>query len=131
MNFRFAPPLSKSPFVPAEAGTQGPRTRPKNWVPASAGTNGIRGDASSARLALVLDLAHLGVHGHVLAPALRKPHAGLEIVTARRALRRLLHLLRPFAERIAEPGGLGLELGQAELLPDHLGALHVFLLWQR
>jgi hypothetical protein len=39
--FRFALPLNQSPFVPAEAGTQGPRTRPKNWVPASAGTNGI------------------------------------------------------------------------------------------
>src|SRR5262249_53402072 len=39
--FRSAPPSNQSPFFPAEAGTQGPRTRPKNWVPASAGTNGI------------------------------------------------------------------------------------------
>src|SRR5262249_9075915 len=37
----------------AEAGTQGPRTRPKNWVPASAGTNGIerRSEFSSSRAA--------------------------------------------------------------------------------
>src|SRR5262245_31594672 len=39
--FRFAPPLTQSPFVPAKAGTRGPRTLPKYWVPASAGTNGI------------------------------------------------------------------------------------------
>src|SRR5262249_17372732 len=30
-----------NPSLTTEAGTQGPRTRPKNWVPASAGTNGI------------------------------------------------------------------------------------------
>jgi hypothetical protein len=39
--FRFAPPLNQSPLVPAKAGIQGLRTRPKCWVPASAGTNGI------------------------------------------------------------------------------------------
>jgi hypothetical protein len=39
--FRFALPLNQTPFVLAEAGTQGPRTWPKSWVPASAGTNGI------------------------------------------------------------------------------------------
>src|SRR5262249_49998484 len=62
--FRLARPLNQAPFVSrsrmfptsatqihgrtrvnpsstAKAGTQGLRTRPKNWVPASAGTNGI------------------------------------------------------------------------------------------
>src|SRR5215831_18786651 len=55
--FRFAPPLNKSPFVPAEAGTQGPRTRPKNWVPASAGTNGNKFKLSSSRSAALNDVA--------------------------------------------------------------------------
>src|SRR6267142_267405 len=32
--------LNRLPFVPAEAGTQEPRTRPKSWVAAFAGTNG-------------------------------------------------------------------------------------------
>src|SRR5262245_52307289 len=47
--FRFAPPLNQSPFVPAEAGTQGPRTRPKSWVPR--GRTELRGDCkvSSSR----------------------------------------------------------------------------------
>src|SRR5215475_505209 len=50
--FRFVPPLNQSPFVPAEAGTQGPRIRPKDWVPASAGTNGIKRRFNSTHLAL-------------------------------------------------------------------------------
>src|SRR5215470_3714497 len=90
-----------------------------------------RARQSLQQLVLLLDLAHLGIHGHVLAAALGKAHAGLEIVAAGRALRRLLHFLRPFAERIAEPRRLWLELGQPELLPDHLGALHVFALRER
>ena len=32
--------LQQSPLIPAKAGIQGPRLRPKNWVPASAGTSG-------------------------------------------------------------------------------------------
>ena len=61
--FRFAPPLNQSPFVPAEAGTQEPRTRPKNWVPASAGTNGIkrRFKLSSSRSSWLVDATMFGV----------------------------------------------------------------------
>src|SRR5262245_41747655 len=52
MKLRFAPTSNQSPFVPAEAGTQGPRAPPKSWVPASAGTNGIRRHSNSAHLPL-------------------------------------------------------------------------------
>src|SRR5262249_2846447 len=51
MNLRLAQPLNQSPFVPAEAGTQGPRIRLENWVPASAGTNGVERRFNSAHLA--------------------------------------------------------------------------------
>src|SRR5437870_12998884 len=47
------------------------------------------------------------------------------------ALRRLVPLRQPVAERIAEPGRLRAQLRQAELLPDFPGALHVFALGQR
>src|SRR5262249_4351607 len=42
------------PFVPAQAGTQKPRTRSKNWVPASAATNGdwFNGSANLIHFAL-------------------------------------------------------------------------------
>ena len=69
--------------------------------------------------AALLDAADLGVHA-------ARPCAGaspaccrvVEIIAARRALRRLVELRRPLAERIAEPRRLRLELRQAELLPD-------------
>src|SRR5258706_8833820 len=72
---------------------------------------------------LLLQVAHLGVHLHVLATALDEKLSGLEVVAFYRELCRLLQLVRPFAERVAEPGRLGLELGQSKLFPDGLGAL--------
>src|SRR5437773_2322065 len=72
--------------------------------------------------------ANLGVHLHVLAAALDEKLAGLEIVAFHRELRSALQLVRPLAERVAEPRRFGFELGQAQLLPDHLRALHVLAL---
>src|SRR5262245_40489794 len=57
---RFAPAVSQSPFIPAKAGIQGPRTRPRNWVPASAGTSGIWRQFKSSRLTLAHKLLGLG-----------------------------------------------------------------------
>src|SRR5882672_2887220 len=57
--------------------------------------------------------------------------AVLQIVPFDRALRRLVPLRQPVAERIAEPRRLRAQLRQPELLPDFLCALHVFLLRQR
>ena len=70
-------------------------------------------------------------------PTVSRHHALLErvgvvqVVAARGALRHGVEFLAPFAERVAEPGRLGLELRQAELFPDLFGALHVFALGQR
>src|SRR6266581_82431 len=47
------------------------------------------------------------------------------------ALRRLVPLRQPVAERVAEPRRLRAELRQAELLPDSPRALHVLALGQR
>src|SRR5215211_9225522 len=50
-----------------------------------------------------LDVANLGVHAHVLAPPLFLDFSALEIVAARGALGRLVELIRPLAQGIAEP----------------------------
>ena len=69
---------------------------------------------------------------HVAAPALLQRLGVVEIVAARGARAAMAsNSWRPLAERIAEPRRLRLELRQAELLPDHLGALHVLALGQR
>src|SRR6266849_5801132 len=78
-----------------------------------------------------LKVANLGIHPHVLAPALDEQLARLEVVAVHGELRRALELVRPFAERVTEPRRFGLELGQAQLLPDYLRALHVLALGQR
>src|SRR5712692_3839213 len=78
-----------------------------------------------------LYVANLGIHPHVLAAALGEEFPGLEIIALYRKLRRALELVGPFAERVPEPRRLGLELGQAQLLPDFLRALHVLALGQR
>src|SRR5206468_10550019 len=82
-------------------------------------------------LTRLLQVANLGIHPHVLAPALGEELARLEIVAFHGKLGRALELVRPFTERVAEPRRLGLELGQAQLLPDYLRALHVLALGQR
>src|SRR4051812_12815597 len=48
-----------------------------------------------------------------------------------RALRGVVPLRQPVAERVAVPGRLRTQLRQSELLPDGLRALHVLLLRQR
>src|SRR5262245_65792239 len=40
MNFRFCTTIEPISVHSRESGNPGPRTRPKSWVPASAGTNG-------------------------------------------------------------------------------------------
>src|SRR3989441_7326483 len=77
-----------------------------------------------------LKVANLGIHAHVLAAALDEELPGLEIIAFHGKLRRALELVGPFAERIAETPRLGLELRQAQLLPDFLRALHVLALGQ-
>src|SRR5206468_7209379 len=47
------------------------------------------------------------------------------------ALRRLVPLWQPVAERVAEPRRLRAQLRKPKLLPDFLRTLHVFLLRQR
>src|SRR5258708_20054198 len=54
----------------------------------------------------------------------------VEVAAFDGALRRLVPLRQPVAERIPEPRRLRSELRQAELLPDFPGALHVFALGQ-
>src|SRR5690349_21076804 len=51
---RFAPPLSRSPFIPAKAGIQGPRIRPRTGSPLPRGRTELRGDSNSSHLALGL-----------------------------------------------------------------------------
>src|SRR6266849_8907371 len=57
--------------------------------------------------------------------------AALSVAAFDGALRRLVPLRQPVAERIPEPRRLRAELRQAELLPDFPGTLHVFALGQR
>src|SRR5882757_5257851 len=52
--FGSAPPLNRSPLIPAKAGIQKPRARPKNWVAASATELG------STRVRHSFDLAEVG-----------------------------------------------------------------------
>src|SRR5215216_7259229 len=78
-----------------------------------------------------LDVANLGVHAHVLAPPLFLDFSALEIVAARGALGRLVELVRPFAQGIAEPWSFRRKLGQTELFPQDFGALHVLSLGKR
>src|SRR3974377_807471 len=73
----------------------------------------------------------LGLGLQSLAAQLFADAAILEIAALRRALRRLVPLRQPIAERIAEPGRLRAQRSHTELLPDCLGTLHVFLFGQR
>src|SRR2546422_4886022 len=57
--------------------------------------------------------------------------AVLEVAALDGALRRVLPLRQPVAERVAVPGRLRAQLRQAEVLPELLRALHVFALGQR
>src|SRR5215475_2119320 len=49
---RFVPPLDQSPFIPAKAGIQGPRTQPSTGSPLPRGRAELRGDPNSSHLAL-------------------------------------------------------------------------------
>src|SRR5262249_13989300 len=59
--FRFAPPLNQSPFVPAEAGTQGGELGQRTGSPLPRGRTESRGDSSSTHRALggLASLRHL------------------------------------------------------------------------
>src|SRR6185437_5811695 len=74
---------------------------------------------------LTFEITDLGVHADILAAALSDHLARDEIIALHRALGGFVELFRPFAERIAVPGLLGLQRRQAELFPDLLGALHI------
>src|SRR2546423_11182106 len=85
-----------------------------------------------ARLGRLLgDVAHFGVHAHIVAPALFKELAGFEVIALGGALGRLIHFIGPFSERMAEPWGFRFEFQQSQLLPNDLGALHEFALGKR
>jgi hypothetical protein len=45
--FWFAPSLNQSPFIPAKAGIQKPKTPPKNWAPLSRGRTELESDSKS------------------------------------------------------------------------------------
>src|SRR6266568_2201303 len=57
--------------------------------------------------------------------------AVLEVAALDGALRRLVPLRQPVAERVAVPGRLRAQLRQPELLPEFSRALHVFLFGER
>src|SRR5262245_21997783 len=71
------------------------------------------------------------IHRDVGAPLVCKIFAELEIVAAGRHLGLPFQLLRPVSEVVAVPGWLRRERGQAQPLPDRLGALHELALRQR
>src|ERR1700741_327315 len=73
----------------------------------------------------------LGLGLAAFSPLLLADLAVLEVTPFDRALRRLVPLRQPVAQRIAEPGGLRAKLGQSQLLPDFPRALHVLFLRQR
>jgi hypothetical protein len=50
--FRFAPPLNQSPFIPAKAGIQWPGTLPRLGPRFRGGRTELRGDSNSSHLAL-------------------------------------------------------------------------------
>src|SRR5258707_2525830 len=57
--------------------------------------------------------------------------AVLDVAAFDGALRRLVPLRQPVAERIAVPGRLRAQLRQPELFPEFSRALHVFLFGER
>src|SRR5262249_17306348 len=67
---------------------------------------------------VVVERSHLGVHGHVIAPALGAPLARLPVLALHRALGLGFQVLVPFAEIVAVPRHLGPEPGQSQLFPD-------------
>jgi hypothetical protein len=68
--------LNQSPFIPAKAGIQGPRTRPKTGSPLPRGRTELRGDSNSSHFAL----AHKPC---VSGPSLKRVHARLRRAMAR------------------------------------------------
>src|SRR5713101_1576332 len=95
-----------------------------------AGTLNRRSRITRARL-LRATRPELGLGLDAFLPLLLADLAVLEVAAFDGALRRLVPLREPVAEGVAEPGRLRPQLRQAELFPDLLRALHVFLFRQR
>src|SRR5436190_4005115 len=102
-----------------------------NAPPASSGicTSGEKGSRTGAGVDLVRP--EFCLRFHALLALLLADLAVLEVAAFDGALRRLVPLRQPVAERVAEPRRLRAQLRQAELLPDFPRALHVFALWER
>src|SRR5665213_4362296 len=79
----------------------------------------------------VSEVANLGVHRDVAAPPCDQRLAVREVIAVDRIPRGLIELVRPFAQRVAEPGRLRPQRRQPQFLPDLPRILHVLALGQR
>ena len=119
----------------------GPRSRSKSRSPTACEVGPVKKKPAPDRTreveAFLVNDPRGGLHKERFARVRDGAFAGVsrfkrgDIATAVIAQRRFVEFRRPLAERVAEPWRLGLELRQAELLPNHLGALHIFALGQR
>src|SRR5262249_5918203 len=98
---------------------------PRRWSARLASTS------APTVIRVVVERPHLGVHGHVAAPALGAPLARLPVLALHRALGLGLQVLVPLAEIVAVPRHLRAESGQAQLFPDLARPFHELALGQR